>query len=450
MATEAPATDWRASVSLRPAEDLRAELDHRRETTPPRRTIWVTNLLDLRTAFYQRVAPVPMSPERRRLAGLGETLHAAIGSRLAPAHRLEIRVQREGIVGQIDLLDERPTELKTTSSLPEPENLLSARPQYAEQLAMYCALVGRATGRLLLVETLDGRAGRVAAYELEFRDLGEVFDEMLRRADRLRSAWDRHSPEGLPACDWRGRGCPFEGAQVCACTGDEPAASRPILEGIERCDYRAAESQAIGEDLARSPPEAPVIRKFRDLLYPRRAYFERVSPATTTPGEEAAGRPPPDDLYREVTDLLESGAPGEVTRVPASGGVPSESVACFRGDPYLLKVSRAWRRSNASDLLVHQPQYFLDLGLRCVSVGRPEGWLLIAYERAERWPERLEAYRVRFDPLSALHRLADERIAALEKAVRARDPTGLPECPEWMFARCDYRDVCGCLPSGRT
>lgn len=449
MAERSPAADWRSAVGIRPAEDLRAELDRRRETAALRRSIWVTDLLDLRTAYYQRVAPVPMSPERRQRADVGRRLHSAIGARLAPAENLEVRVQREGIVGQIDLLQERPTELKTTGTLPDPSGLVDARPQYAEQLAMYCALLGRPEGRLLLVETSDGRAGRAVVLDLTFHDLDRAFEEMLRRADQLRAAWDRRSPEGLPACEWRGRGCPFETANVCDCTGSEAPPTRSLAALVESAEFRPVESDEITRDLARAPPEPPAARRFRDLLYPRRAYFEAVSPRPPEEAEETVERPIRDDLYRQVLDLLEAGAPGEVTRVPTKSGVPQESVPCFRGDPYLLKVSRAWQRTPASDLLARQPQYFLDLGFRCASIGRPEGWLLVAYERAERWPDRLEAFRVRFDPLGALDRLAHERVSSLADAVRRRDPSGLPPCPEWMFERCDYRDVCGCAAPSR-
>ncbi|MGI0133077.1 MAG: hypothetical protein ACREDK_08350 [Thermoplasmata archaeon] len=441
--------DWRASVSIRPDEDLRAEIDHRRDAARPRRSIWVTDLLDLRTAYYTRVAPQPTPPERRARLGMGQTLHAAIGSRLAPARNLEVRVQREGIVGQIDLLEDFPTELKSTSALPDPTSLAESRPQYIEQLAMYCALVDRPTGRLLIVQVTDDRPGPVAIFDLAFRELPAVFDEMLRRADRLRSAWERRSPEGLPACEWRGRGCPFQTADVCACTGAEARPSRSLLEAVERLEFLPVESRELTDELVRSPPAPPIARKFRDLLYPRRAYFERLTPPGAAAAGETVGPPVADDLYRQVSDLLEGGAPGEVTRAPPTEGGPAESVACFRGDPYLLKVSRAWRRATPTELLDHQPQYFLDLGLRCAAVGRAEGWLLLAYERAERWPDRLETYRVRFDPLASLQRLARERTDALEDAVRRRDPTKLPACPDWMYERCDYRDVCGCGGSAR-
>jgi hypothetical protein len=113
----------------------------------------------------------------------------------------------------------------------------------------------------------------------------------------------------------------------------------------------------------------------------------------------------------------------------------------------LLKVSRAWSATPIDSLARSQPQYLLELGLRCAALDRPSGWLLVGYERAAEWKEKLYVYRVRFDPLDVARGILRDRIDRLHEALRVGRPDGLPACPAWMFDGCPYAGVCGCGPT---
>ena len=436
---------WAPYVRVVPNEPVREELSLRRQQGPRRRLVRVTDLLDIRSAFYREIAPVPTTPERRARMEAGRELHAVIGANVALARFREVRIQREGIVGQVDLLEDRPAELKTTAQLPEAETLVERRPSYLEQLGMYCALVGQSEGRLILAAATPDGIAEIGVYDCRFDPLSDVFDEMVRRAERLRAAIEARSAAGLPACAWRGRGCEFEEFEVCECTGEERSEPSQIIAALESLEANPAVRDALRDRLRAPVPSPPAVRRFRDLLYPRQTYYARTFPPTPGGAEEI--EPPPaggEDLYRVVTELLELGPAGEVTRIPTPSGVPSEAVACFQGDPFLLKISRAWRSSSSEELLAGQPHYFLDLGIRCAALGRNGGWLFLGYERADRWEDRLRVFRVDFDPVAAFGEMAAERTSSIDRAIASRDPAALPACPGWMFARCDYRSVCGC------
>ncbi len=437
---------WSTACRIVPGADLVAELLRRQREEPPARSVSVTDLLDPRSAYYRTVSPVEPTPERRAILEAGREMHLRVGHALAPARFREVRIRREGIVGQIDLLDDGPVEIKTTALPADAEALRSGRPSYIEQLGMYCALLDRPRGRLLLVAPSDDAARAVDVYDGRFQEVGPIWSEMHLRAAALRSAFERRDPLGLPRCPWRGRGCEFESAEICGCTGEEPLAGTAIrdqLVGLERQPGAATQIAERLADANRGPP--PVARRFRDLVYPRRAYFERTEPGTEPPAGAPSRRPPaPQDLYRSLSDLLESGPPGEMTREPTPSGEPLESVACFRGDPLLLKVTRAWAAAPPTDLLRDQPQYFLELALRCAALGRSHGWLVLGYERAPTWPEKLRVLDVTWDPLLPAVALLQGRQRALAEAVAIHAPATLPSCPRWMVDGCAYAPRCGC------
>ncbi len=442
---------WRATVLVEADEALAGQLVERLERGPAEPSVWVTDLLDPRPAFYRRRVRVPTPPERRERQSVGRALHALIGSVLAAPGYLEVRVRREGIVGQVDLLEQEPTELKTTASLPEPASLIERRASYLAQLAMYCALTDRPAGRLVVVQAADGTPGPCQVYEVRFRSLAPILERMRARAASLRTADAENRPDALPRCGWYGRGCEFQLAGVCSCTGAEPPAADLLGEEVEAVRMNPGLTEGLASQLAglSGIVGPPAVERFRDLLYPRRAYFERTEPPPEAEGAEEAPVPVKEraDLYRSLLDALEGGPPGEATRVPVPTGEPLERVACLNGRPLLVKVTRAPRSRGPSELLSAQPHYFLDLGFRCASIGQPEGLLVLGYERLEDPRERVRAYRVRFTPLEVVGGLASDRAAARARALVTAQPATLPACPDWMFRDCPYRERCGCGPA---
>ena len=340
--------------------------------------------------------------------------------------------------------------MKTATSFVEPESLAVVRPDHLEQLGMYCALVGRSQGRLLTLLVGEQGVSDVQALDLSFESPERILEEMRRRAELLRTAWATGRPDRLPRCPWFGRGCEFEEANACPCTGEEPAASSPILEQagpiIAREDVRARVRAELAGPMASEP--SALLTRFREVLYPRRAYYERTAPPPEglLAPEGAEPLPPsrPPDLYARLMEALESGRAGEVARIPPRSEEPEEEVAGFRGQPLLVKTSRAWARFRPEALLARSPQYALELGFRCAVTGTDSGLLVLGFERAETDADRVQVLEVRFRPLTPFARRLREQSSALAIALRERSPDRLAACPDWMVSGCPYRSECGC------
>jgi hypothetical protein len=442
-----PGPDWRSAVTVREDLELRKELSGRLARTSGERSLGVTDLLVPRHAFWRiTTPPVPLSAERQARVDAGRWLHHVAGSVVAPDGLLEVRVRRAGVAGRIDALTDRPIELKTTSLALDPDELASDRPEQVEQLGMYCSLVDRSAGRLVTIVAHERTVQEVRTVDVRFRDLASITSEMERRAAELRSALADGKIDDLPRCRWFGRGCEFQSERVCDCTGGEPDPPSRLLEEVTSIERRPeldpALATRLSEELASRVPLP--IKRFRDLVYPRRAYYVRTSPLPPSEEEPPPEAAPTSDLYRRLIEAVEGGPVGEVARLPYRSDAPEEEVAAFRGVPYLVRTSRVWSAPRPEEILGRYPQYALELGFRCVTTGTRTGRVLLGFERADSEEDRLRVFAFEFSPATVFARLFREGVARFERALRDRAPSLLDSCPPWMYDDCPYRAECGC------
>lgn len=448
MAEEAarrPEPDWTLDVAVQDDLVLRDELSARWDSTSAERPVPITDLLDLRRAYWRpRVPPPEISPERRARIRSGRLLHRWVGPLLAPDARLEVRMRREGLVGRIDALAPMPIEVKTATVAVDPPDLLNDRPEHVEQLAMYCALVGGRSGRLVTIVPGERGPLDVRVVDLEFGNLEVVSAEMLRRAGALRTARAQSRSEGLPRCRWFDRGCEFRAAGSCDCTGGEPERPSPILAEVgplrDRPDLAVPLRGRLEAGWERASP--PKLERFRDLVNPRRAYYRRTVAAA--PAQEPTSPLPDAEQYGRLVEAIETGPLGEVERLAARSEEPEEEVGAFRGDPYLVRTSRARAPPRADEVVTVFSQSVLELGFRCAATGRRSGRLFVAYGRALDPADRLRVFSLEFASATVFARLWRHRLSELERALAERDPDRLPACPAWMTAHCPYREVCSC------
>lgn len=438
-----PEPDWRTAVTVREDPELTELLRRRRPSADRPPSVSVTDLLDLRRAYWRPLGPAAIPPERQARLDTGRFLHRVLGPVLAPGAKLEVRVRKDGLVGRLDALTAIPVEVKTATLAVEPALLPEDRPEYVEQLAMYCALLGRSSGRLITLVVRDSTVANVRVVDLEFHDLAGVAQEMARRAETLRAARQRKDPSALARCRWFDRGCEFRTAGLCDCTGAEEGGSSLILDRLTSAQDRPEDAQPILDRLlgALATARPPSVERFRDLLYPRRAYFERTkgpAPATVLPA------PPGRSTYGDLVEAVESGPVGEVARLPPLAEDPAEEVGGFRDDPYLIRTSRRPVPHAAEDVVGRSPQYALELGFRCVATGRSRARLFVGYESVADEADRFRAFTLGFAPVSVFARIWRNRAAAFGHAVATADPDSLDPCPSWMFESCPYRTDCRC------
>jgi len=375
---------------------------------------------------------------------LGRTWHRAAGQLLAGEGWLEVRVRREGISCRIDLMADVPVEIKTGAS-PPPADIRAERPEHVEQLAMYCALLGQSTGRLVHIAVTNGRTSGVRATDVRFGELGPMVDAMRSRESALLEAIDRGRSDGLPRCRWFGRGCEFQEARTCDCRGDERLGDATLDDQVRSLTERTEIAERWQRLLGSAPEEPPTLGRYRELVYPRRAFFDLRPGAPVEREEPSTSVPRPPDLFDRLLGTVESGPVGEVRQLSARWEVPAEEeVVGFRGAPFLLRTSRAGARIPAAEVVARFPQYALELGFRCAATGTSIGRVIVGYERAEVDADRLHVLELRFNPVAGFARLASERARRLRAALSNGAPGDLDPCPAWMFTTCPYRDECGC------
>lgn len=451
---EEPAEDltvpWARTVRVDEDTVLERELGPRVQEASGIRPISVTDLTNLRAAYWRRQTQIPKPAEIQARLEAGARWHLWLGAQLGPGTALEVRVRRDGIIGQIDALAEVPIELKTTSGEIRMEDLPRSRPEYVEQLGMYCGLLGRSTGRLSVLQTRGDALLDAQVADLGFHDPSVLWAETRRRAQALRKAWEDRRPTDLPRCTWYDRGCEFQRERICRCTGAEDADPSPIvaeLRGI--VPDREAGERWLRAARTREGRPAPVVRRFRDLLYPRHAYFERSRPPAPEGGPDppAAGSDP---IRNRLTEALESGPPGELARRAPRSEEPEEAVPVYRGRPYLLRVWRARTLPSAEEIQVRQPQYAIELGFRCAALGERRAWLFLAGQPEGSGAVPLRVLAFSFDPITWYSRLWRERARDLARALKDADPSRLSPCPGWMARDCRFQPECGCASgSGR-
>jgi len=271
-----PQFDLRAHISKVEANrGLKDALAERLKVRRERQSISVTDLIALRPAYYARVRPdVVPDLERQELMMLGSGFHERFGRAVSKEEYVEQFVEMDGITGRIDIYEQHPLELKTTRSAIAAEDLVSRRPSWLEQLGMYCAMVGREEGRLLVYN----RAGpeSLLAFAVRFRDLDAIRSEMTSRRDGLAKALETGSPDSLPVCPWRGKGCIYEAESVCSCSAMKEMPSFPIAEQAAEVVRDDGLEKDFAARMARPAAKKEGIR-ITDLVFPMKAFFAAES-----------------------------------------------------------------------------------------------------------------------------------------------------------------------------
>lgn len=417
-----------------------------RTRRPPYR-VSVTDLTNLKQAYFRRKHPDIVPPlEKQQLMWAGTGFHRMFGAAVSSEEYLEQFVEADGVVGKVDIFDEIPVEVKTTSTPVDAEDILQRRPAYLEQLGMYCAMVDSHEGEIIIYQRQVEESPWVSpllVYHIAFPDLEKVRSEMRRRRDLLLQALISNDPSNLPACPWFNRQCDY--SRVCDCQTTSVKASYEIagLAGEIYVDGRTC--QQLLEKMA--APQPSQVFRINDIVFPRKAYLERVKPQEALPTKEV--REEQEDYLRSIDergfldalrDSLRYGAPGEVQRIPVQQATLTDMVRVWQDRPTILRDPKFSSLVDRERLPRTFPHYFLRLGFECALTGHSRGRLMTYYVKVPKEDAKLMVYDVRFRSLDAIRVEALRRIGLLEKAEGAGT---LPRCPSWMCSYCDYGAECG-------
>src|SRR3972149_1878393 len=164
-----------------------------------RQRVSVTDLVNPMQAYHSRTHPEVTIPlDRLQLMWTGTGFHRLFGAAVSTEEFLEPFVERDGVVGKIDIFEDFPIELKTSASLPE--DLLAQRPAYVDQLAMYCYMAERPAGAVVVYRREEfGRDPALMAYRVAFHDLEKIGARMRGRRGTFPPAPPRARPPPPPA-----------------------------------------------------------------------------------------------------------------------------------------------------------------------------------------------------------------------------------------------------------
>ena len=408
---------------------------------PPYR-ISVTDLLNIKQAYFRRKYPEITPPlEKQQLMWAGTGFHKTFGSAVSSEEYLEQFVEAEGIVGKIDIYERIPVEVKTTSTPLDTNDLLKYRPTYIEQLGMYCAMVNAHEGEIIIYQRPveePPSTSPLTVYHVSFPDLESIREEMRRRRDLLVQALIANDPSNLPVCPWFNRQCDY--SQVCDCATTSVPASHEIadLAGEVYVDSRIC--QQLLTKMAGSQPSQ--MFGINDIVFPRKAYFERLKAGEEVREEKEEYLRSMDELgfLDALRDSLRFGAPGEAERIPVKHAPLADLVQTWRNLPTILRGPKFSSLVERERLPRTFPHYFLRLGFDCALTNHNQGRLLVYYVKVPKEDAKLMVYDVNFRNLNALKAEALRRLELLENAT---SPLQLPKCPSWMCPYCDYRLECG-------
>jgi len=413
---------------------------------PPYR-ISVTDLLNLKQAYFRRTYPEIVPPlEKQQLMWAGTGFHKTFGSAVSSEEYLEQFVEAEGIVGKIDIYEKIPVEVKTTSTPVDTKDLLKTRPTYIEQLGMYCAMVNAHEGEIIVYQRPEEESpstSPLVVYHVTFPDLEAIREEMRRRRDLLVQALIDNDPSNLPICPWFNKHCDY--SQVCDCATTSVPASHEIADLAGEIYVDNMTCEQLLSKMARAQPSQ--VFSINDIVFPRKAYFERLKLQEIASGKEV--REEKEGYLRSMDergfidalrDSLYFGAPGEAQKIPVKHASLSDLVRTWQNMPTILrdpKFSSLVERERLPRTFSH---YFLRLGFDCAMTENTKGRLLLYYVRVPKENAKLMVYDVSFRNLNAVKAEALRRLELLEKAT---SPLQLPKCPSWMCSYCDYKLECG-------
>lgn len=407
-------------------------------STRPRSRISVTDLVSPMQAFHRWTHPkIRPSPDRLQVMMSGTGFHETFGKLVSTEEYLEQLLELDGIVGLVDIYEDIPVEVKTTSSIPS--DIYKGRSSYFEQLAMYCAMARNDTGRLIVYQRQsDKQPSVLKVYEVVFSNLERIAEEMRARRDLFKNALENKDPSGLPQCEWLYRGCDY--SKVCPCRSKDPVS--PI---VERDEIQLSERPDVVAEL-RDKLETVVASKtglrLNDLVFPRKAALRinnHTETDTTVPVEDRLKSLEKEGFRHALYSAIRNGLKGQFESRSVELGSISDKVDIYDGAPTVLRTSGLKRMVERDNLTSFFSHYFDRIAFECALTNLRKGRIILYYEQIP--DDKFMVYDVSFHSRKDILREASRRLELLESRT---SHTELPSCPSWMAEYCDMAPDCLC------
>lgn len=404
-----------------------------------RERLSVTDLINPMQAYFQRTrADIQIPLERLQLMWTGTGFHNTFGAAVSSEEFLEQFVEKDGVVGKIDIYDDLPIELKTSASLPE--DLLVQRSSYVEQLGMYCYMSTQRNGAVVVYRREEyGREPALRCFRVEFQDLESVGQRMRERRDLLLEALGRKDPSRLGQCEWWGRRCDYQ--DVCACaaaTRSAPVVAPDSVSITEDSDMERSLLKAAKQ--WRERPSWAI--SFNDVVFPRRGVLLRTVGRSDDDDEDNnLGELQRSGFFSTLTSALRYGEPGAYSGKSVALDTVRGVVRMYREVPTIVRSTNTYRMIERDRLFSERPYWIDRLALETALVGSDAGRLVVYYPRLE-GGDKFMVYDLGFKDLELTIAEAKRRLDLFANKAEAR---AFPVCgPDWMPGYCPFKDNCAC------
>ncbi|SVC79043.1 uncharacterized protein METZ01_LOCUS331897, partial [marine metagenome] len=197
----------------------------------PRLRISVTDLINPMQAYFRWSHPEIKTPlNKLQYMLLGTGFHDIFSAIVTTEEYVEQLLEYNGIVGKVDIFEDFPIELKTTSSIPN--DLYKEKLSYIEQLGMYCAMSNCDKGQLILYARGNKtKKAMLKVFDVTYSNLAKIKSTMSKRKDMFQNALASKTPDKLPRCEWYQKRCDY--AKFCGCetaNSDEPIVASDEVE----------------------------------------------------------------------------------------------------------------------------------------------------------------------------------------------------------------------------
>jgi CRISPR/Cas system-associated exonuclease Cas4 (RecB family) len=182
------------------------------------RNAYITELtLCMRKAWFQRFQPQPPTEVELGFYLDGSRRHEVL--QYIYGEKSEVKVEKDGLVGHIDILDQVPIEFKSTRSFKD-----AVSGHYERQIAYYCILLGTDFGKFIIQKLFPRGGETFQCFQVRFRDAFEktrFITELTCRRDLYLKAIMNQDPSCLPVfvddyqdnSQWLCRNCLYK--EVC-------------------------------------------------------------------------------------------------------------------------------------------------------------------------------------------------------------------------------------------
>ena len=424
---------------------LKDILTNKLKTSRSRSRISVTDLLNPTQSFYRWKHPeIKPSLDRVQLMLSGTGFHDVFGSIISTEEYLEQTLEYEGIIGKVDIYEDFPIEIKTTSSIPT--DLIKQRISYFEQLGMYCHMANSEVGRLIIYSRANkNKTPSLAVYDIDFLDLKSIKNAMILRRDLFKNALSSNNPSLLPRCEWFHIGCDYK--HVCHCSS---AASLEPIVSKENIVLKARDD--VVKDLTKLIVDNPKAESnstttsqitINDLVFPRKSFLKKSDknkksqePESTTKITEIQNFGFKYALYNALSLDTES----SYKEVPINLESLDDTIQIYDGSPYILRTVKFDNMIQREKLPQYFPHFFDRLAIECALSNNRKGRLILYYEAIK--GDKFMVYDVFFHGKDFLINEITNRIKLLEESTTTIKE--LPGCPTWMYKKCEFAPNCQC------